>query len=125
MEIDALNEILLQHDPSLKIELFENDHLNVYLNKYLILSAWEANEILSLNNDFEIGHFETEKMADFILEITRGNIVFIEYRSFFRKLFLRKYRVLKKEMFFRIKSKFIDKKKVRLYSGNEIIQIAD
>lgn len=51
MEVDALNDILLQHDPSLKIELFENEYLNVYLSKYLLLSALEANEILSLNNE--------------------------------------------------------------------------
>jgi len=125
MEVDALNDILLQHDPSLKIELFENEYLNVYLSKYLILSAWEANEILSLNNEFELGHFETEKMADFILEIAKGNIVFVEYRSVFRKLFLSKYRVFNKVKFLRIKSKFIDKKKVRIYSGNEIFQMAD
>lgn len=125
MEVDALNDILLQHDPSLKIELFENEYLYVYLSKYLLLSAWEANEILSLNNEFELGHFETEKMADFILEISKGNIVFVEYRSLIRKLFLRKYRVFKKEKFLRIKSRFIDKKKVRIYSGKEIIQIAD
>lgn len=125
MEVDALNDILLQHDPSLKIELFENEYLYVYLSKYLLLSAWEANEILSLNNEFELGHFETEKMADFIFEISKRNIVFVEYRSLIRKLFLRKYRVFKKEKFLRIKSKFIDKKKVRIYSGKEIIQIAD
>ena len=125
MEVDALNDILLQHDPSLKIELFDNEYLYVYLSKYLLLSAWEANEILSLNNEFELGHFETEKMADFILEISKGNIVFIEYRSFIRKYFMRKYRVFKKEKFLRIKSKYIGKKKVRIYSGNEIIQIAD
>jgi hypothetical protein len=126
MNVNVLYRLLNDFDPALTIERPDADFLIIRLNEYLTFSAAEANEMLEINNEFH-WHMETEEMAGFIIDIIKGNSIVIEKRSIFAKVIdvPSRYKILSKEKYERIKHRYIGKKRVRIYSGNLIIQRVD
>ncbi|MBV1709900.1 MAG: hypothetical protein KMY54_08565 [Erysipelothrix sp.] len=130
MDVNELCRLLNEYDPKLNIERLDGDYLVININEYLSLSAAEANEMLVLNDSTMHSyhwHMETEKMAGFIIDILKGNVIIIERVSLLGKVLGLPwhYKIVKKAKFEKIKHQYIGKKKVRIYSGNSIIQIAD
>jgi hypothetical protein len=114
-------------DPALTIERPDADFLIIRLNEFLTFSAAEANEMLEINNGEFRWHMETEEMAGFIIDIIKGNSIIIEIKSIFAKVIdvPSRYKILSKEKYERTKHRYIGKKRVRIYSGNLIIQRVD
>jgi hypothetical protein len=124
MDINVLRKLLNDYNSNLHIEIFD-DMLVISPNEYLTLFAAEANEMLEINNGEFHWHMETEEMAGFIIDILEGNSIIIEIRSIFVKVIPSKYKIYSKEKYEKIKHRYIGKKRVRIYSGNMIIQRAD
>jgi hypothetical protein len=127
MDTKVLLKLLNDYDPNLNIESIDDDMLVISPNEYLTLFAAEANEMLVINNSGTHWHMETEMMAGFIIDILKGNFIVIEIRSIFVKVIdvPSRYKVLSKEKYEKVKHRYIGKKRVRIYSGNMIIQRAD
>lgn len=126
MDTEILRKLLNDFDPNLYIESIDK-MLVIGLNEYLTLYAAEANEMLNINNSGTHWHMETEKMAEFIIDILKGNSIVIETRSIFVKVINipSDYKIISKEKYEKIKHRYIGKKRVRIYSGNSIIQRSD
>lgn len=126
MDTEILRKLLNDFDPNLYIESIDK-MLVIGLNEYLTLYAAEANEMLNINNSGTHWHMETEKMAEFIINILKGNSIVIETRSIFVKVINipSDYKIISKEKYEKIKHRYIGKKRVRIYSGNSIIQRSD
>jgi hypothetical protein len=130
MDTYELYRLLEEFNPNLDIKRLDEDFLVVRVNEYLSFSAAEANEMLVLNNGPRSSyhwHMETEKMAGFIIEFLKGNFVVIERRSFFGKVIElpSNFKIVKKSKFEKIKYRYLGNKRIRIYSGNSIIQRAD
>jgi len=127
MDAKVLQKLLNEYDPTLNIESIDDDMLIINPNEYLTLYAAEANDMLELNGSGVHWHMETEEMARFIIDILKGNSIVIETRSIFVKVIdiPSRYKVLSKEEYEKIKHRYVGKKRVRIYSGNSIIQRAD
>jgi hypothetical protein len=127
MDTKELHKLLNDYDQNLCIESIDNDMLIISPNEYLTLYATEANEMLDINGSGIHWHMETEEMAGFIIAILKGNSIIIEIRSIFVKVIdiPSRYKILSKEKYEKIKHHYIGKKRVRIYSGNLIIQRAD
>lgn len=126
MDTEILRKLLNDFDPNLYIESIDK-MLVIGPNEYLTLYAAEANEMLNINNSGTHWHMETEKMAEFIIDILKGNSIVIEIRSIFVKVINipSDYKIISKEKYEKIKNRYIGKKRIRIYSGNMIIQRAD
>ncbi|MBS3972851.1 MAG: hypothetical protein KGZ84_07540, partial [Erysipelotrichia bacterium] len=116
-----------EFESTLSIESSADDMLIIRPNEYLTLIAADANEMQDLNGSGIHWHMETEEMAGFIIAILKGNSIIIEIRSIFVKVIdiPSRYKILSKEKYEKIKHHYIGKKRVRIYSGNLIIQRAD
>ena len=129
LDVNELYRLLVDFDPALSIEKPESDVLIIRINEYLTLSATEANEMLEINRGVTHMHMGTEEMARIIIDILNGEYVFVERRSIFAKHttvdFLTKFEIYKKSKYEKIKDQYLGKKRVRIYSGNVIIQRAD
>jgi hypothetical protein len=70
---------------------------------------------------------ESQEMADFIIDILKGNTIIIEHISMLAKTVSSdsRLKILSKDKYEKIKHRYIGKKKVRIYSGYSIIQRAD
>lgn len=127
MDTKLLQKLLNDYDPNLRIESINDGLLIISPNEYLTLFAAEANEMLGLNGSGIHWHMETEEMAEFIIDMLKGNSIVIEIRSIFVKVISvpSHYKILSKEKYEKIKHRYIGKKRVRIYSGNSVIQRAD
>lgn len=126
MDIEILRKLLNDFNPNLYIESIDK-MLVIGPNEYLTLYAAKANEMLNINNSGTHWHMETEKMAEFIIDILKGNSIVIEIRSVLVKVINipSDYKIISKEKYEKIKYRYIGKKRVRIYSGNSIIQRSD
>jgi hypothetical protein len=127
MDAKVLHKLLNDYNPNLNIESIDDDMLIIRPNEYLTLFAAEANEMLALKGSGIHWHMETEEMAGFIIDILKGNSIVIEVRSIFVKVIdvPSHYKILSKEKYEKIKHRYVGKKRIRIYSGNSIIQRAD
>ena len=106
----------------------DEDTIMVKVNEYLTLYATEANDMLTFETSSDVHwHMETEKVAHFIIDILKGNYVIIESLFIFRKIIPLNphYKVIKKEKYEKIKGRYLGKNRVRIYTGNSIIQRAN
>jgi hypothetical protein len=127
LDVNELYRLLNNFDPTLTIEQPDSDFLIIRINEYLTLSAAEANEMLLLNNGLTHWHMDTQEMAEGIIDVLKGNFIFVERRSIFAKLvdLPSHIKIIEKSKFEKIKHRYMGKRKIRIYSGNKIIQRAD
>lgn len=126
MDIKELHRLLNDYDSTLRLESTD-DFLIISPNEYLTHYAAEANEMLGINNSRTHWHMETEKMAEFIIDILKGDSIINETRFIFARAIdiPSSYKILSKEKYEKIKHRYIGEKKVRIYSGNLMIQRSD
>ncbi|PKM64920.1 MAG: hypothetical protein CVU96_00395 [Firmicutes bacterium HGW-Firmicutes-20] len=126
MDTEVLFKLLNDYDANLHIQS-NDDMLVISINEYLTLYAAEANEMLGINAGGHHWHMESQEMADFIIDILKGNTIIIEHISMLAKTVSSdsRLKILSKDKYEKIKHRYIGKKKVRIYSGYSIIQRAD
>jgi hypothetical protein len=103
------------------------DVISVDFHEYLHLDI--SDDYILLNEGLTHWHPDDEEdIIQDIIDIAKGNVVYLESRGFFTRP--RKYgricdgalKILDKEKFEKKKEKFLTKKHLRIYSGNEIIK---
>lgn len=80
--------------------------------------------MLGINEGGHHWHMETAEMADFIIDILKGNTIIIEHISMLAKIISidSRLKILSKDKYEKIKHRYIGKNRVRIYSGYSIIQ---
>jgi hypothetical protein len=129
MDVNELYRLLKEYAPALSMERLGGGALEIELNEYCSFLASESDNTLELMNGLTHWHMETKEMAEFIIDLLKGNYIFVERRSIFAKYttidILTKCMIFEKSKYEKIKHRYTGKKRVRIYSGNMIIQRAD
>ena len=102
------------------------DAICIDFHEYLHLDIFH--DYILLNKGLTHWHGDDEDIIQDVMDIVKGNIVYIESRGFFTRQ--RKYgricdcgfHILDKEKFDKKKEKYLTKKHLRIYTGKEIIK---
>lgn len=105
-----------------------NQFIKIRFNEYLELAGDDS--LLYLNGELNHFHFEdADEFIDFILNIANGETIFIENRNFFSPSRLKgiilqpwNLKMTARNKYENKKWKYLSKKWLRIYTGNEIIK---
>lgn len=119
----------LSNLPSFKGEIqWDPTHsfLIIRFHEYLKLIV-DVGELIDLNDGLTHWHPDEEDTEKFVMDTASGNIVFIEHRSWIRRLlglaFYQRILMMSADTFDRCKARYL-RNNIRIYTGIEIIQYA-
>ncbi|MDF2699713.1 MAG: hypothetical protein K0Q49_1269 [Haloplasmataceae bacterium] len=107
-----------------KIE-FNSEVIIIRFNDYLKITA--CDDVIDLNDGLTHWHPNSlEELEQDLINIALGKVIFVEFRKWFFRFVLNQLypniKILKLEKYEKRKHKYLNKKKVRIYTGKKIIQ---